>query len=133
MAKRSAVKIRRKLECALDSYRFCSMVSDNQYQAGMMFRWSYLWAVRDLEVTDNGRLKLIEIDSAVDGGQHIAEAEQNLSLIEFAVVSDVCGWDKSVGAHRLKTLRTSLDKLFCLWFGGEIVTFTLPLQPTFGS
>src|ERR1700677_1108338 len=41
-----------KVECTLDGYRFRSMISDEQHQAGVMFRWCYLTAARTIKVAD---------------------------------------------------------------------------------
>jgi hypothetical protein len=54
-ANKGAIVSRRqeaRIECTLDSYRYRRMISDEQHQAAMLFRWAYLTAARTIKVSE---------------------------------------------------------------------------------
>jgi hypothetical protein len=113
-----------RVECTLDAYRFRSMISDEQHQAGMMFRTAYMNAARSKGVVD---LSAIRVDNRkpvdpnqppdVWGRKTLKEAQEAMSIEQYAVVETVAGWDALAGnSRRLTMLRYGLDELYRMWF-----------------
>ena len=101
-----------RVECTLDAYRFRSMITDEQHQAAVLFRWAYLTAARTIKVSEPDWTR-------VDGGQgpsgmdkptmarrRIQAASAALTAEQYAVVETVAGWDALAGGtRRLVNLR----------------------------
>ncbi len=112
-----------KVECTLDGYKYRSMISDEQHQAGIMFRAAYLSAARFMKVADP-TLGPIDGNDAAKGREkatlariRLKEAGEALTSQQFAVVEAVAGWDTLAGnSRRLDNLRVGLDELYRMWF-----------------
>jgi hypothetical protein len=113
-----------RIECTLDSYRYRRKISDEQHQAGMKFRTSYMNAVRSPGVVD---LTAIRVDNSkpVDpekppdfwDRKTIRQAQETLTLGQYEVVENVAGWDGLAGnTRKLDVLRAGLDELYRVWF-----------------
>lgn len=112
-----------KIECTLDSYRYRRMITDEQHQAGVMFRWAYHAAVRLIPVAEPDWTR---VDGGAGGSgadkptlarRRMQAARGALTIEQFAVVETVAGWDSLAGnSRRLTSLRHGLDELFRLWF-----------------
>ena len=114
-----------KVECTLDAYRFRRTIDDNQYNAGMMFRWSYLKSARFIKVVDYQSISGCggnAADAAESESQariRVQEARENLTQPQYFVIEAVCGWDETAGnSNRMDTMKRALDNLYNLWFGG---------------
>jgi hypothetical protein len=60
-----------RIECTLDSYRYRRMISDEQHQVAMLFRWAYLTAARTIKVSETGRAWMgLRAPSGADKAPH---------------------------------------------------------------
>jgi hypothetical protein len=112
-----------RIECTLDAYRFRSMISDEQHQAAVLFRWAYQTAARLMKVSepnwtrvDGGRGES-GTDKPTVARRRLRAASEALTSEQYAVIEAVAGWDSTAGnSRRLETLRAGLNELFRLWF-----------------
>lgn len=125
-ANKGAIVSRRqeaKIECTLDAYRFRSMITNEQHQAAVLFRWAYLTAARTIKVADpdwtriDGGTAPSSADRPTVARIRLKAAHGALTEEEYSVVEAVAGWDCTAGnSRRLTKLRNGLDELFRLWF-----------------
>ena len=112
-----------RIECTLDAYKFRRMITDDQHQAAVLFRWCYLTAARTIKVADpdwsriDGGVAITGEDKPAIARIRLKKAQEALTVEQYAVVEDVAGWDATAGnSRRLTKLRQGLDELFRLWF-----------------
>jgi hypothetical protein len=112
-----------KIECTLDGYKYRSMISDQQHQAGIMFRAAYHSAARGMQVADPTLGPIDGCDStkghekATQARMRLKEADDVLTFQQYSVVEAVAGWDTLAGnSRRLDNLRAGLDELYRMWF-----------------
>jgi hypothetical protein len=112
-----------RIECTLDAYKFRHMITDEQHQAAVLFRWCYLTAARTIKVADPDWSR-IDCGTAITGEDRptvarirLKKAQEALTAEQYAVVENVAGWDDTAGnSRKLTHLRQGLDELFRLWF-----------------
>ena len=112
-----------RVECTLDAYRFRHMITDDQHQAAVLFRWCYLTAARTIRVADpdwsriDGGVAITGEDRPTVARIRLKAAQDALTAEQYAVIETVAGWDALAGnSRRLTNLRQGLDELFRLWF-----------------
>ena len=112
-----------KIECTLDMYRIRSDISDQQHEAGIMFRWAYHAGARTIQVAEpdwtrvDGGIGPSGIDKPTIARRRMQAARAALTAEQWVVVETVAGWDALAGGtRRLNNLRAALDELFRLWF-----------------
>jgi hypothetical protein len=112
-----------RIECTLDAYKFRHMITDEQHQAAVLFRWCYLTAARTIQVADpdwsriDGGTAITGEDRPTVARIRLKAAQGALTAEQYAVIETVAGWDALAGnSRRLTNLRQGLDELFRLWF-----------------
>jgi hypothetical protein len=112
-----------RIECTLDAYHYRRMISDEQHQAAVLFRWCYLTAARTTKVADpdwnriDGGTAITGEDKPTLARRRLQAARDTLTGEQYAVIETVAGWDALAGnSRRLTNLRQGLDELFRLWF-----------------
>ena len=99
------------------------MITDEQRQAAVLFRWCYLTAARTIKVADpdwsriDGGTAITGEDRPTVARIRLKAAQGALTAEQYAVIETVAGWDALAGnSRRLTNLRQGLDELFRLWF-----------------
>jgi hypothetical protein len=125
-ANKGAIVSRRqeaRVECTLDGYRYRSMISDQQHQAAILFRWAYLTASRHIKVSEpdwtrvDGGTVVPGEDKPTMARRRLQAAQKALTLSQYEVVETVAGWNATAGnSRKLDQLRAGLDELYRLWF-----------------